>query len=190
MTLTAKFNTSEEIVTTDQFQLLKLKTNLFSPLDSRWIKCVTILRTNLRLPLLDCPQLCFANLSLGWFLSQEFDPKSSFTILRLPLPDWANPQFPNPLARLNSMKRRLVQKPPNPIDLGGQNPNGFIQEKTHKSLNPNKNPIFNSDVINTGSAPWSTKIVMCSCWWMMRGWRWRAFVSIFHFFLLPTKWET
>ena len=71
------------------------------------------------------------------------------------------------------LMKNSSKTPQNQTSLGGQNPKGFIQEKTCRKLQPEPDsPISASNVITFNQSQSTSKMVVCN-WCVVRCWRWR-----------------
>jgi hypothetical protein len=69
----------------------------------------------------------------------------------------------SPSLSLKLMKQFVQKNPQNQTYLGGQNPKGFIQEKTCHKLQPEPDsPITASNLITFNQSQSTSKMVVCS----------------------------
>ena len=71
------------------------------------------------------------------------------------------------------LMKNSSKNPQTQTSLGGQNPKGFIQEKTCRKLQPEPDsPITASNLITFNQSQSTSKMVVCN-WCVVRCWRWR-----------------
>jgi hypothetical protein len=122
--------------------------------------------------------LCWITLSSlnplpGWSQLQQIEPEIFPSISLNLLLDWWRLPLLNHLRSAKNWWRNRPKNPQNQTNLGGQNPKGFIQEKTCRKLQPEPDsPISASNVITFNQSQSTSKMVVCN-WCVVRCWRWR-----------------
>ena len=119
----------------------------------------------------------------GWSQPQRIEPESFPSISPNPLLDWWRLPLLNHLRSAEYWWSNSSKNPQTQTCIGGQNPNGFIQERTcHKlQLEPDSS-ITASNLITFNRSRSTSKMVVCSLW-VVKCWRWRWWILDTYFTL-------
>jgi len=112
----------------------------------------------------------------GWSQTQRVEPESFTSMPPNPLLDWRRLPLLNHLRSAEYWWSDSSKNPQTQTRIGGQNPNGFIQERTcHKlQLEPDSS-ITASNLITFNRSQTTSKVIVCS-WCVVKCWRWRWWV--------------